>query len=76
MERAVIEEGCRGTLASFHRVEVSGLEEAGIAAPAIVDVAIMDVGASGLVRAQVMRASDCGKACEAAATCGSRCLEG
>ncbi|WP_291289371.1 MiaB/RimO family radical SAM methylthiotransferase [Enorma sp.] len=76
VERAVIEEGCRGTLASFHRVEVSGLEEAGIAAPAIVDVAIMDVGASGLVRAQVMHAGNCGKACEAAATCDSRCLEG
>ena len=76
VERAVIEEGCRGTLASFHRVEVSGLEEAGIVAPALVDVAIMDVGASGLVRAKVVCSGDDMKAYGSGATCGSGCLEG
>lgn len=53
-ERAVIEEGRRGTLASFHRVEVEGLEEAGVSAPALVEVAIMEVSASGLVRARLV----------------------
>ena len=76
VERAVIEEGCRGTLASFHRVEVSGLEEAGIVAPTLVDVAIMDVGASGLVRAKVVCSGDDMKAYGSGATCGSGCLEG
>lgn len=52
VERAVIEQGSRGTLGSFHRVEVEGLEGAGITAPALVDVAIMDVNASGLVKAR------------------------
>lgn len=58
VERAVIEQGARGTLGSFHRVEVEGLAAAGIAAPAITDVAIMDVTASGLVRARVCAAAD------------------
>ena len=53
-ERAVIEEGARGTLASFHRVEVEGLDEAGVSAPALVEVAIMEVSASGLVRARLV----------------------
>ncbi len=54
-ERAVIEEGRRGTLASIlHRVEVDGLEEAGVSAPALVEVAIMEVSASGLVRARLV----------------------
>ena len=52
-ERAVIEAGSKGTLASFHRVEVDGLDQAHVCAPALVDVAIMDVTASGLVRAVV-----------------------
>ena len=56
-ERAVIEQGRRGTLASFHRVEVGGLDREGIEAPALVDVAIMDVNASGLVKAEFVRRS-------------------
>ena len=56
-ERAVIEQGRRGTLASFHRVEVDGLDREGIEAPALVDVAIMDVNASGLVKAEFVRRS-------------------
>lgn len=58
VERAVIECGRRGTLGSFHRVEVEGLGSAGITAPAIADVAIMDVSASGLVRARLIEARD------------------
>lgn len=58
VERAVIEQGARGTLGSFHRVEVEGLAAAGIIAPAITDVAIMDVTASGLMRAQVCPAAN------------------
>lgn len=56
-ERAVIEQGRRGTLASFHRVEVDGLDREGIEAPVLVDVAIMDVSASGLVKAELVRRS-------------------
>ena len=61
-ERAVIEQGRRGTLASFHRVEVDGLDREGIEAPALVDVAIMDVNASGLVKAEFVRRSVLGNA--------------
>lgn len=57
-ERAVIEEGCRGTLASFHRVEVAGLGDAQITAPAIVDVGIIEVTSSGLIRACVLEQGD------------------
>ncbi|WP_419057916.1 tRNA (N(6)-L-threonylcarbamoyladenosine(37)-C(2))-methylthiotransferase MtaB [Enorma massiliensis] len=56
-ERAVIEQGRRGTLSSFHRVEVDGLDREGIEAPALVDVAIMVVNASGLVKAEFVRRS-------------------
>ncbi len=52
-ERAVIETGRRGTLASFHRVMVENLSASGVSAPAIVDVDIMGVQESGLVLARL-----------------------
>ena len=56
VERAVIEGGSAGTLASFHRVRVEGAE--GLAPASLVDVAIMGVGADGVVSARLADTSD------------------
>lgn len=53
VERAVIEGGRRGTLGSFHRVDVAGLDEVDVRAPALVQVMVDEVDESGLVRAHV-----------------------
>lgn len=49
VERAVIEDGARGTLGSFHRVVVDSPQDAGPAAPGIVELAIIGIDADGLL---------------------------